>query len=404
MDSRKLSIISLTSLAHFMNDSTALLYSFLIIYYTTDYHVSIVFLGAVSVAYTLISGLASPPIGDFADRRDLDAPLMAAGILIEAAAVALFGFSFVLTSEIYELVALAAVALGLGQAFYHPIGGAILSRSFGGGAGTLMGINGSMGSLGRAIMPSLVAGLVFAYGLPGGIGLFSVVLFASALVVLFGLRFYRKGQLSGDIRAKKEKMERRYYRFLIVFGAIIFIRSMFITGTTTFLGEFVYRLYLSKALAAAFLTVSFMGPVLGQPVFGMITERRGGYFSFSLSSLLSVFSFALFLVFAKNFVLSLAFYTIMAFAVYNAFPVLLGYVSQVFPRRFLTVVNSYVWGVGNVAGGAAGNALMTLLLGRGFSILEGFYANMILAVVSTVMVFLLPKLGIQASVKGASGK
>jgi len=387
---KNLRILSITSLAHFMNDGTFLVFPLLIVYYTTIYHVSVVFLGTLAIIYTLLSGLLSPFFGDFADKHDKDAVLMALGIFLEALSFLFFALSFSIPSLIYVLASLAAVILGIGQAFYHPIGGAILSRVFGKSAGRALGINGSMGSIGRSVMPSIVTFLILVFAEVTGLLLVSAYMIVASLLIFFGLRFYKRGSKE-EIRKSKEKLESQFYRFLFILGSIVFIRSMFITGTTTFLGDFIYDIYLSKTLAGIFLTVGFIGSVFGQPVFGWITERKGGRYAFVLSSIISIIFFLLFLIFSNNLIVSSLFYTLFTFASFSSFPVLLGYVGQTFPKSFFTVANSYIWGMGVTVGGAAGTAVITLLLGMHFSILTSFYIMFGLAIISALLMPLIPK-------------
>ncbi|BDC17177.1 MFS transporter [Acidianus sp. HS-5] len=384
---KKIRILVITSLAHFNNDGTFLIFPLLIVYYSTVDKISLVILGAISIIYTLLSGLLSPLIGDFADKHNIDSALMSIGILLEGTAIALFGISFLFPS--IALVALGSTILGIGQAFYHPIGGAVLSRTFGKESGRALGINGSLGSLGRSLMPSIVTFLILGFGELTGLLTVSAYMLISSAVIFVGLKFYRRESI--EIRRSKEKLESAFYKFLIILGSIVFIRSMFITGTTTFVGDFVYDVYYSKELAGVFLTIGFLGSVLGQPAFGWLTEKKGGRYAFVISSILSILAFIGFLAFSQNLVASLSFYTIFTFAAFSSFPVLLGYVSQTFPKSFYTVANSYIWGIGVTVGGAAGNALITVLLGLKFSILSSFYIMLGLAIFSAILMPLIPK-------------
>ncbi len=384
---RKLRILAITSLAHFNNDGTFLIFPLLIVYYSTIDKISLVILGAISIIYTLLSGLLSPLIGDFADKHNIDSALMSLGIFLEGTALSIFGISFLFPS--IALIALGSTILGIGQAFYHPIGGAVLSRTFGKESGRALGINGSLGSLGRSLMPSIVTFLILGLGELTGLLTVSAYMLISSAIIFIGLKFYKRESI--EVRKSKEKLERAFYKFLIILGSIVFIRSMFITGTTTFVGDFVYDVYYSKELAGIFLTIGFLGSVLGQPAFGWLTENKGGRYSFIISSILSILAFIGFLLFSKNLIVSLAFYTIFTFSAFSSFPVLLGYVSQTFPKSFYTVANSYIWGIGVTVGGAAGNGLITALLGLKFTILSSFYVMLGLAIFSALLMPLIPK-------------
>jgi len=387
MESQDLRVLTFTSLAHFVNDGTSLLFPLLIVYYSVVAHVSVVFLGALSVLYNLLSGLLSPVIGNFADKRDLDAELLGLGLTLEGVAFALFTLSFLERVEVYPLVTLGAAILGSGQSFYHPIGGAILSRTFGRTSGRALGINGSLGSIGRALMPSLVTALTVGLGESLGLGAFAGYMLVVSLLVWRGMSTYRKGRES--TRKGRERLERKYYGFLLLLGSLVFIRNMSITGVTTFSGQFIYDVYLSKTLPGIFLTLSFLGSIVGQPVFGWITERAGGKIAFQMSSAISVISFGLFLLYYRDFVLSTLLYSIFTFSAFTAFPVLMGYVSQKFPRNFYTAANSYIWGIGVTVGGAAGSAAVTSMLSMGYTLFSSFVVMLILAVISLVLTMLL---------------
>jgi len=310
---------------------------------------------------------------------------MSLGIFMEGVSILLFALGFFTPL----LIVIGTVLLGIGQAFYHPIGGAILSRVFGRSSGRALGINGAFGSIGRALMPSIITFLIVAIGEIGGLLSLTLMFVLATMVIYLGLRRYRKRSLE-EIRKRAEKLDRVFYKFLIILGVLVFIRSMFITGTTTFTGEFIYYIYHSKTLAGIFLTVGFLGSVLGQPVFGWVTEKKGGRFAFLITSILSVLSFLGFLLLSGNLLASVLMYSVFTFAAFSAFPVLLGYVSQTFPKSFYTVANSYIWGIGVTVGGAAGNALITALLGFNFSLISTFYIALVLAVLSTVMIPLIP--------------
>jgi len=390
MMSKNARVLAYTSLAHFANDGVFLIYPLLIVYYSVEEKISLVFLGSLAIIYTVLSGILSPFIGDFADKSDRDPELLAGGIGLEALAIVFFSLAFLDRTLAAPLITVGVVLLGSGQAFYHPLGGAMLSRTFGRGAGRALGLNGAMGSVGRSVMPSVISLLLLYLGDVLGLTTFFAYMAVVSVLIYFGVKDLRRGGQQ-QVRKTTEKLERGFYKFLLILGALVFLRSMFITGTATFLGEFEYQIYLSKTLAGIFLTVGFAGSIVGQPVFGWLTERLGGRTSFALSSVMSVLFFALFLLSVRNLYLSATAYTLFTFAAYTGFPVLLGYVSQVFPKSFFTVANSYIWGVGNTIGGAAGTALVTALLGLHFTILEAFYLLFALALVSTVLTPLIPK-------------
>ncbi|WP_256202741.1 MFS transporter [Sulfuracidifex tepidarius] len=235
--------LTFTSMAHFLNDGTFLIFPLLIVYYE-EIHVSDVILGTVAVLYTLLSGILSPFIGDFADKSEKDSLLIMTGILLEGIAMVSFAVSF--RTLTYPLMMLGAILLGIGQAFYHPIGGSILSNLFGKSSGRALGINGSAGSVGRSLMPSLVSFLILLFTAIYGLLIYGVIMIVGAVVIRLGLEGYSKAT---RLRKPKEKLERQFVRFIILLGVMVFLRSMFITGVTTFTGKYVFSIYHSAFLA-----------------------------------------------------------------------------------------------------------------------------------------------------------
>jgi MFS family permease len=187
----KIDVFATTAIGHFANDGTFLLFPLFIVYYIKVPGVSLTILGVMAILYQLLSAAISPKIGKYADSSGRLSSLMSLGIALEAGSILVFGAAFLLhTYMMYAVIAIGALLLGTGQAFYHPIGGAMLTKEFGGKAPKYMGINGSMGSIGRALMPVVATTFVAALGVVIGISLLSLVFFSLAAamsLILFGI-------------------------------------------------------------------------------------------------------------------------------------------------------------------------------------------------------------------------
>jgi len=386
-------VLIFTSIGHFLNDGTLLLFSLLIVYYSEFYHVNLTFLGLIAVVYGIISGIISPVISGFADKRDFDVPLMTLGLLLAGISVFLFGLAFLLTSYIYIIIGIAAVLLGFAQSFYHPLGSSILSYTFGKNSPTALGVNGSLGSLGRSVTPMVITALILAIGESTGMFIVALYMVVGALVVYFGLSSFKRGnyeKTQNQKKGEKEKLDPKYVKFLFAFGTIVFIRSMFMSGTTTFLGEYVYKVYDSKTLVGVFLTVAFLGAIIGQPFFGYLTTKKGGRFTVFFTTIASIVVFFLFLLW-NNFAFSVSMYLIETFFAMSGFPVLLGYLTQIFPSKYIATASSYIWGLSNIIGGATGVGVITLLLGVGINIYLSFWIMLIFGIISALMLPLIPQ-------------
>lgn len=353
-----------TSMGHFSNDGNFLLFPVLITYYSLIPGIGLILLGAVAIIYNALSGLLSTPIGHLADRTDRDAPLLALGIAINGASVGAFAIPFLYHSIAIPSIVAGSILLGLGQSFYHPIGATIITESFEKKTATkMLGINGSFGSLGRALLPTIIVAVMLLVGDEHGLLLIMLYLFIFAILIYAGLRHFKRGTTKEKVnKSETSKVNRsivkKYSKFLYILTLVIFVRSMFLTGVITFIPTFLTDVYHSRTEAVAIVTISFVTAIFGQPYFGSLTSKYGGRKIISLTTILSGIAFASFIYFASNIIVSAVSFAVFAFVTYSGFPVLLGYVNQVVPREISTTSNGLVWGIGQTFGGAVGIAII----------------------------------------------
>ncbi len=394
-----------TSFGHFANDGNFLLFPTLIAYYKVIPHVNIAFLGVMAIIYNLLSGLLGPSIGKLADRIDRDGALLFLGILLEAISAIFFGLAFVFHAYANYIILVASVLLGVGQAFYHPIGASILAFTYGKmDSSSAMGINGSFGSLGRALIPSLLVYSILFLGKFYGLVAIAVYTFIAALIIFWGLSFFRRSKyITIDSKKHGKKTEEgkasdaeynKYGKFLYILTAIVFIRSFFLLGTVTFTPDYFDNIFHSKVIMGDIVTISFLGAVFGQPYFGKIVKDYGGKFTIAVTTVASTVFFALMLL-TDNVYLVTVIYLLYATFAFTSFPVLLGYVAQTIPQKFSSRSNALVWSFGNIVGGAIGIAIVTLLLYVHVALYTSFVIMLVFSVISIIMLPLLPSKGNQ---------
>jgi len=358
-----------TSLGHYLNDTFLILLSILIVYYLLA-GISAIFLAVMSAIYGIISGLLSTPVGSIADRRGNYAELMLLGFILIGAANLSFALSF-MSYNVY-FIALGSVLLGSGAAFYHPLGGSILQIKYGGkNAPKALGLNGSMGSLGRAIAPTLLVLIIAFFGEEIGLTLTAAFVFALAGIIYAGLKDMRVNPGLKDMRVnpglkdmrvnpgmgrQQEKASsplRPYFYLLLPIAIMVFVRSMFITGVMMYVPTFMTDLYRSKTVMGLVLTVSYSMAIVSQPYFGGLTSRMGGKSVLIITTVGAAASFMIFLL-IRSFYAQVALFAAYSFFAFTGFPNLIGYVGQLVDRGALTRANGVIWGMGNTVGGAIG--------------------------------------------------
>ena len=393
----RLKSLTFTSMGHFSNDLNLLLFSILIVYYSKDYGISLALLGGIAIVYNVLSGLLSAPIGNYADKTGRYRFLVAAGIAIIGVSVVLFAFSFHFSHYVLPLMLVSAIVLGAGQAFYHPLGASILRITYEAKTSSALGINGSFGSVGRSVLPVLLVPMIVLYGEFNTLLYLAGYLFIASLIIFFGLNFIKPIKDSSDKEVRKssehtsDKEIERYKRTIFILVLIVFVRAMFLTGTVTYISQYLVDQVHSDAVMSYIVTISFITAVVGQPVFGRITEIKGGKFSIVVTTVFSTIFFILFMLSGSDVIFDTLTYASFVFMAFTGFPVLLGYVGQIVPRSVVAKSNGLVWGLGNTVGGGVGLAVMSLLLFVRIDLFETMWLMVLFGVVSCILLPLLPK-------------
>ena len=96
--------------------------------------------------------------------------------------------------------------------------------------------------------------------------------------------------------AKVSIFKSGYADVLLSLVAVIFVRSMFMTGTYTFIPEYLKVVTHSEVLVGTILSVSFVFAIFGQLFFGYVTSKKGGRYTITATAFVSAISFVLFLL------------------------------------------------------------------------------------------------------------
>ncbi len=387
-----ISALLYTSIAHFSNDGNLLIFPILIDYYRS-FNVSFIILGFGAVTYNLVSGFFSIAVGKIADMVNRDAILIFLGILIQGISISIFSLAFVMASLVNILVISGTALFGLGQSFYHPLGGSVLNNSFSGKPyGTALGINSSTGSVGRSVVPLMFALILPSFGITSSLYTVSLYEIAAAFLILFGLRNFRRSAVSKkDEKVRSTGKGSGSFAFIYVLMMVVFVRSLYTMGISTFLPYYLDIVTNRPDLATIIISSAYLSPIAGQMVFGYLTPLWGGKKVITITGILSIISIIFFLI-DHQLIVMIASLASFAFFVFSGFPILIGYVRELAPQSVSTTANSLVWGVGSTVGGAVGIALFTILYQvENFGLERSMWVLVIIGVVSVMMIPLLPK-------------
>lgn len=387
----KAKALTFTSLGHFINDGFLVIFPILSIYYISM-GINPTAIGIFGAVYNFLSGFLGAPVGKLGDESGKYSELMYLGFLLIALGGVSYLVSFLTGSLVlrYIFVFLGSLFLGFGLGFYHPLGGAILQHKFEKQeAPRALGINGALGSLGRALAPYVFVSLFEALGIKMGLGMMVVFTIIISTIIYFGLK-------GVSVEVKEERKENgasgsvKPYMYVIVpLTIIVFVRSMFIAGVQLFAPTYLAKIYISKQLVGIFLTVSYATAIVGQPFFGDLTARIGGRLVVYITTVFST-AFYLIFLFVQSFYAQLISFALFAFFALSGFPNLLGYVSQVVDKSVFARANGIVWSYGNMLGGALGMIIGGPII-QYLGFFEGMLAYGLLGVVSSVLLIMLPK-------------
>ncbi|ADN50606.1 MFS transporter [Vulcanisaeta distributa] len=359
----RVTILGLTSIGHFINDGNMWLIPGIILPVLNQLGVNYAIIGLLSALYAAISAIASPLVPLSIKWLGGHMRAMALGMFLWAFAIGLASIGF-LTHNLY-LVYVGVVLAGVGAAYYHPIGSALLSATYGGTAGSALGINGAFGSLGRALYPLIASILVFAGAISTVFNLWIlafVTFIVGVAVLLYGIykfdvKAYRRNK---DDPTNSSTTLRASIMLIILLFVITLLRNTAGQGIQTFLGIYINKV-LGIKLSISYgeiLSILLASAIIGQPILGWLSDKVGR----RLIASISTFAFAiLFIAFIYTGNLVFAFFAILF--VLSNFPLIMAVLGDLFPREQVSWATSIVWN-GAVTGGNVLGSLITGLLAQ----------------------------------------
>ena len=450
----RLRSLVLTSLAHFTNDGTVFFVPVIAAIVASHRSVPPIVVTVLFLVFYTSSTVLSLFVGRLSDRLGRPASLMGIGLGILS--VGLLGFYLALAetsgTELVVALLVAAFLTGAGSSFYHPLGASVLQATFRDRSmGTAMGINGAMGSLGRALYPSLyfVAGAVIAgYG---SIVVFALVGFAAGLAIWFGVQVPasarparqaapsgaatgpnaaaaagsapaqaggpvagegiltagtapaqpgERGPMTGTAPAQAgagspgaARSSNTLTRGILILTAVAFLRSSATQGIASWIPTYLATqkgLGVSGNLGLA-VTIMYAAAIIGQPTFGLMVDRFDKRAVLALSSAGGAVTTIGYLAMGSGWIGEVWLFA-FGFFVFSGFPLLLSMVGDYVPRGETSLANALVWGIGSTAGGAVGPLVAGALTGGDYARL-GFAFTVLAAaaLVSAAATALVPK-------------
>lgn len=382
------STLAFTSLGHFMNDGFTFIFPVIADILASVNGYSPTLLTILFAAFYSSSTVFGILAGRFSDRGSALGGIHT-GIILISLGVA--GFSFTLLGQglSYAVSLASSVVMGMGTGFYHPIGAALLQRSYSrNNIGKVLGVNGSMGSIGRAVFPSLFLGM--AYFMSQGDAL-AVLAFAGMLsAVAIGLGLRRRAE-TGTRSGKKGDFRAAVNASIIVLTAVFFIKSVSAQGMVAWIPTFLTygKGVQIGATLGLVLTIMYSSAIIGQPLFGILVDRIDKRLLLTVSSLGTAGTMFAYMI--TSGWIEMAMLSLFGFFTFSGFPLTMSLVSDYAPKGGSSLTNSIVWGFGNSGGTILGPIVAGAIILNNYSRIPiSFNVMIVLSIIVAFAALALP--------------
>jgi len=399
--SKRYVILAATSLAHFVNDGTMIIFPVVYpILIAPDYGMTPQQIAVLASVAAFSSLIASPFVGRESDRRGRFAYMLSLGMLLMGVGLAGFTYSLLIISGIALFYALliSVSVVGVGNSFYHPLAATVITKTWPHDKrGAALGINGIFGSLGRAAYPTLTILLLTLFTL-AGLTAFIIITITAAAVTYLALRWTSLDSIDADRKGlfrKENKQTRNPLTISLAYSVlpltlVAFLRSTVMQGAVQFIPTY---LVLDRGFAydmqLGFVVSLFlvMG-IVAQPLFGFLTDKIGRRTALGVS-MAGGSAALLMLILDKNPFTTLVYLSLFGLFIYTGFPLLLSLASDIAEAGNRTTANAIVWGVGAVGGQSFG-PLLTGFLAQETTLGSFDMAFITLALIGFIAVIMLP--------------
>lgn len=271
-------MIALVSFGHLVDDIYQGIVPAMLPFLIAERHYSYAAVSGIALAATVLSSVAQPAFGIWADRRSRPW-LIAVGLLVAGVGVAVAGLF-----DSYWWTWSAVAISGLGVAAFHPEA-ARAARQGAGNSNTAMSIFALGGNAGFAVGTAIATPLLLLTGLAG---LPLLVIPAVVMAVIVQRRLAPALRPKGR-RAQPMPTGNDDWAAFSVLTSIVIVRSIFFFGLTSFIALYLIdQLHTSEAVAGAGLTTYLVAGALGTILGGRIADRFSPLTSIKVGFALSV--------------------------------------------------------------------------------------------------------------------
>ncbi|WP_325950993.1 MFS transporter [Pseudomonas putida] len=348
-----LKIVGGAAVAHLLND---LIQAMMVAIYPMlkgEFILSFAQIGMIGLVYQFTASLLQPWIGLYTDKHPKP-HLLPAGMVVTLVGVALLA-----TAQNYEMLLVAAAAVGIGSATFHPEASRLARMGSGCRFGTAQSTFQVGGNTGSAIGPLLAAAIIIPHG-QAAVAWF-VLIAAPAVFVVWRLSQWSvtHGQTKLKSLAQNQAVglsKGKALQAIVVVAVLMFAKFIYTASFTNYftfylIQKFGLTIQQSQLYLFAYLGAVALGTFAGGPVGDRIGRKAVIWLSF-----LGVAPFALALPYA-NLGWTVVLVVLIGLIMSSAFSALVVYAQEAAPGRvgmISGVMFGLMFGIGGIAAAGLG--------------------------------------------------
>lgn len=346
-------ILGAISLSHLLNDMIQSLILALYPLLQSEFSLSFVQIGMITLTFQVTSSLLQPVVGYYTDKYPMpwSLPIGMCFTLCGLVILALAGS--------FPMVLLAAALVGTGSSVFHPESSRVARMASGGRHGLAQSLFQVGGNFGSSLGPLLAALIIAPYG-KGNVGWFVLAALLAIIVLLQISRWYAaqhrmaKGKTAAPVvnpLPRKKVIQAVSVLLVLIFSKYFYMASISSYYTFYLMHKFGLSVQNAQFHLFAFLFAVAAGTVIGGPVGDKIGRKYVIW-----GSILGVAPFTLFLPYVSlewTGILTV----IIGFILASAFSAILVYAQELMPGRIGMVSGlffGFAFGMGGLGAAVLG--------------------------------------------------
>ncbi len=316
--------------AHLVNDFSSTVLPAFLPAVAEEFSLDYAEIGILAFAFTLLTGVLQPTLGNFADRTGRRRWMLVFGF-----GVAAVGFLAMAAAPSFWFIVVVSTLVGLGGATYHPQATAFIVAAFPKRRGRMLGIHGWGGSAGHFLAPAVVVLTVAAVDWRWAMTLIGVPLVMTAIV----LRLRLPESEPAPAATLRGALTPPLVLVAITFGLVGMVGRSFLNFFVKMLVDEGW----AETDAGVLLTVILLGGAVSQPLGGLAYDRFGGRAVVTTAAASTAVLIGLFSV--TDGAISLVAIAGIAFAQFSLFPVGMAQASELASSAQTGAATGVVFGV-----------------------------------------------------------